>query len=82
MLVILGRPCVELQPDDVLFKGVYAEHVHSMAMRVGAHKFMLHDLRKLVMTEWLPCVSEISSIPRHSCMQTPCKSDADKEHAG
>ena len=34
----------------MLFKGVSAEHIHSMAMRLGAPRFMLHDLRKLVAT--------------------------------
>jgi integrase len=50
MREILERRCSGLEPDDVLFKGVSAEHVHSMAMRLGAPKFMLHDLRKLVAT--------------------------------
>jgi integrase len=50
MRVILERRCVGLKPDDVLFKGVSAEHVHSMAMRLDATRFMLHDLRKLVAT--------------------------------
>jgi|SRR5665647_512281 len=35
---------------DELFKGVSAEHIHNMAMRLGAPRFMLHDLRKLVAT--------------------------------
>jgi hypothetical protein len=48
--VILERRCLGLADDAVLFKGVSAEHVHSMAMRLGAPKFMLHDLRKLVAT--------------------------------
>ena len=50
MRVILERRCEGLAPGDELFKGVSAEHVHSMAMRLGAPKFMLHDLRKLVAT--------------------------------
>jgi hypothetical protein len=50
MRVILERRCVGLKPDDVLFKGVSAEHVHSMAMRLYATRFMLHDRRKLVAT--------------------------------
>ena len=50
MKVILERRCAELAPNDELFKGVSAEHVHSMAMRLGAPRFMLHDLRKLVAT--------------------------------
>jgi hypothetical protein len=50
MREILERRCLGLLPDAVLFKGVSAEHVHSMAMRLGSPKFMLHDLRKLVAT--------------------------------
>jgi integrase len=50
MREILERRCEGLKPDDVLFKGVSAEHVHSMAMRLGAPRFMLHDLRKMVAT--------------------------------
>jgi hypothetical protein len=50
MREILERWCLGLEPDAELFKGVSAEHVHSMAMRLGAPKFMLHDLRKLVAT--------------------------------
>ena len=38
------------KPEDQLFKGVSAEHIHSMAMRLGSPRFMLHDLRKLVAT--------------------------------
>lgn len=33
-----------------MFKGVSAEHVHSMAMRLGSPRFMLHDLRKMLAT--------------------------------
>lgn len=50
MREILGRRCVGLEPDDELFKGVSAEHVHSMAMRLGSPRFMRHHLRKLVAT--------------------------------
>jgi len=50
MRTILVRRCEGLQPDDELFAGVSAEHVASMAIRAGAHRFMLHDLRKLVAT--------------------------------
>jgi integrase len=50
MREILERRCFGLAGDAILFKGVSAEHVHSMAMRLGAPKFMLHDLRKLVAT--------------------------------
>lgn len=47
---ILERRCLGLETGAALFKGVSAEHVHSMAMRLGAPRFMLHDLRKLVAT--------------------------------
>ncbi len=50
MREILERRCLGLEVGDELFKGVSAEHVHSMAMRLGAPRFMLHDLRKLVAT--------------------------------
>ena len=50
MRVILQRRCDGLEASDQLFKGVSAEHVHSMAMRLGSPRFMLHDLRKLVAT--------------------------------
>ena len=50
MREILERRCLGLEAGDELFKGVSAEHVHSMAMRLGAPRFMLHDLRKLVAT--------------------------------
>ena len=44
---ILVRRCDGLAPDGRLFLGVAKEHVHRMAMRLGAPRFMLHDLRKL-----------------------------------
>ncbi|BDT69103.1 hypothetical protein os1_32910 [Comamonadaceae bacterium OS-1] len=50
MREILKRRCSGLEPDAELFKGVSAEHVHSMAMRLGSPRFMLHDLRKMVAT--------------------------------
>ena len=36
MREILKRMCLGLAGDALLFKGVSAEHVHSMAMRLGA----------------------------------------------
>ena len=50
MREILERRCSGLGPYDQLFKGVSAEHVHSMAMRLGSPRFMLHDLRKMLAT--------------------------------
>ena len=47
---ILRRRCEGLVEAETLFKGVTKDHVHSMAMRQGAPRFMLHDLRKLVAT--------------------------------
>jgi len=46
--MILVRRCDGLKPNDQLFKGVSAEHVAQMAMRAGAPRFMLHDLRKML----------------------------------
>jgi hypothetical protein len=50
MREILERRGLGLEPEAVLFKGGAAEHLHSMAMRLGAPKFTLHDLRKPVAT--------------------------------
>ena len=50
MKTILERRCAGLAPEDLLFKGVSAEHVASMAQRQGAPRFMLHDLRKMLAT--------------------------------
>ena len=50
MREILERRCLGLKPDDELFKGVSAEHLYNMAMRVGSPRFMLHDLRKMMAT--------------------------------
>lgn len=50
MKAILERRCAGLEPEDLLFKGVSADHVWEMAMRHGAPRFMLHDLRKMVAT--------------------------------
>jgi len=50
MREILERRCAGLKHGNQLFKGVSAEHIHSMAMRLGSPRFMLHDLRKLVAT--------------------------------
>ena len=45
---ILARRCIGLAVEDKLFRGVSAEHLSEMAVRAGAPKFMLHDLRKLL----------------------------------
>lgn len=50
MKAILERRCVDLAPEDLLFKGVSAEHVSEMAQRQGAPRFMLRALRKMVAT--------------------------------
>ena len=47
---ILRRRCKGLDVADLLFKGVSKDHVYAMAQRLGAPRFMLHDLRKLVAT--------------------------------
>lgn len=47
---ILRRRCEGLADVNRLFKGVSKEHVYSMAIRQGAPRFMLHDLRKLLAT--------------------------------
>lgn len=50
MKAILERRIEGLSPADLLFKGVSADHMSEMAMRHGAPRFMLHDLRKMVAT--------------------------------
>jgi hypothetical protein len=50
MREILERRCRGLAPDEELFKGVSAEHLYNMAMRLGSPRFMLHDLRKMLAT--------------------------------
>ena len=45
---ILRRRCDRLVGGERLFKGVAKEHVYNMAIRQGAPKFMLHDLRKML----------------------------------
>jgi hypothetical protein len=47
---ILERRSEVLNPEDMIFKGVSADHLWEMAMRLGAPRFMLHDLRKMVAT--------------------------------
>ena len=50
MKALLVRRCDGLEPADLLFKGVSADHLWTMAMRLGAPRFMLHDLRKMLAT--------------------------------
>jgi integrase len=50
MKSILERRCAGLSSEDLLFKGVSAEHLWNMAQRQGAPRFMLHDLRKMMAT--------------------------------
>jgi hypothetical protein len=50
MRTILERRSEGLEPEDQIFKGVSAEHIWQMAMRHGAPRFMLHDLRKMFAT--------------------------------
>ena len=79
MAEILERRCAGLKPGDELFRGVSAEHIHSMVMRQGGPRFMLHDLRKLVAT-----VGERlglgDAILRRILNHTPPKSDVLHRH--
>ena len=50
MKSILERRIEGLSPEDLIFRGVSADHLWEMAMRLGAPRFMLHDLRKMVAT--------------------------------
>ncbi len=50
MKAILERRSTGQNSGCLIFKGISAEHVSEMAVRAGAPKFMLHDLRKLFAT--------------------------------
>lgn len=47
---ILERHASGIDDDQMLFTGVSLDHLAEMASRAGAPKFMLHDLRKLLVT--------------------------------
>lgn len=47
---ILERRLENLETGQKLFAGISADHVAAMACRLGAPRFMLHDLRKLLAT--------------------------------
>jgi integrase len=76
---ILHRRCEGLSASDKLFKGVSVEHLAEMAMRAGAPKFMLHDLRKLHAS-----IGKAEDIPdsvlRRILNHTPPKSDTLHRH--
>lgn len=76
---ILHRRCEGLSASDKLFKAVSVEHLAEMAMRAGAPKFMLHDLRKLH-----PSIGKAEDIPdsvlRRILNHTPPKSDTLHRH--
>ena len=50
MKAILERRCADLEPVFLLLMGVCADNMSDIAMRDGAPRFMLHDLRKMVAT--------------------------------
>ena len=79
MRVILVRRCEGLGLDDQLFKGVSAEHVAQMAMRAGAPKFMLHDLRKLLASAGQRLVVG-DAVMRRILNHTPPKGDVLHRH--
>ena len=76
---ILSRRCKDLEPGAKLFQGVSADHLSEMAVRAGAPKFMLHDLRKL-----LASVGKAEGISdavlRRMLNHTPPKSDTLNRH--
>lgn len=79
VLEILRRRCVGLEATDQLFKGISKEHVHSMAIRRGAPRFMLHDLRKLVATTGEK-LQISSAVLRRILNHTPPRSDVLHSH--
>lgn len=76
---ILIRRCNGLAPEGRLFLGVTKEHVHQMAMRQGAPRFMLHDLRKLLATTGERLVLS-DTIMRRILNHTAPKSDVLHKH--
>ena len=79
MAEILERRCEGLGAGDELFRGVSADHVAKMAARVGAPKFMLHDLRKLVATTG-ERLGVGDAVLRRILNHTPPKSDVLHRH--
>lgn len=76
---ILQRRCKGLAGAQKLFGGMSKEHVHNMAMRRGAPRFMLHDLRKLVATTGEKLrISD--AVLRRILNHTPPKSDVLHSH--
>lgn len=79
MREVLERRCAGLEFEDELFAGVAADHLSKMAVRVGAPRFMVHDLRKLVAT-----VGEKlgvgGAVLRRILNHTPPKSDVLHRH--
>ena len=79
MDAILRRRCKGLAAPQTLFKGVSVEHLAEMAIRAGAPKFMLHDLRKLHAS-----VGKAQGIPdsvlRRILNHTPPRSDTLNRH--
>lgn len=79
VMEILRRRCKGLEPSDQLFKGMSKEHVHNMAIRRGAPRFMLHDLRKLAATTGEK-LQISSAVLRRILNHTPPKSDVLHSH--
>lgn len=79
MAEILQRRCAGLDAGEELFKGVSAGHVYQTAMRAGAPRFMLHDLRKLVATTG-ERLGLGAAVLRRILNHTPPKSDVLYRH--
>ena len=79
METILRRRCKGIAVPQKLFNGVSVEHLAEMAMRAGAPKFMLHDLRKLHAS-----IGKAQGIPdsvlRRILNHTPSRSDTLNRH--
>lgn len=79
MCEILERRCKGLGRTGKLFDGMSKEHVHKMAIRRGAPRFMLHDLRKLVATTGEK-LKFSDAVMRRILNHTPPKSDVLHSH--
>ena len=79
MREILERRCEGLEPEQELFARVSAERLARAAMVVGAPRFMLHDLRKMLATVGQK-VGIGDAVLRRLLNHTPARADVLHRH--
>jgi integrase len=79
MREMLERRCEGLEPEQELFARVSAEHLARAAMVVGAPRFMLHDLRKMLATVGQK-VGIGDAVLRRILNHTPARADVLHRH--